>query len=313
MAPPTFRGARSILAWSCGLALVAWLVGRTGLAPILAALREGARPGFLCYTLLATALPLPLDAWATGRAISRLGIRVPERDLLLARGASYLAGMLNYALGQGSVSWFLVKRGVPAPRAGGAMLFVLATTGLATMAVTFVASVLGPSILRSGALRWLPSLTLLFVLSYLPGLAAARRLRFLRCHPLLEVLLEAPGRDHLLSAVARLPHLIAMSLLGWGLFRAWGLALPAAAGISATPVILLVASLPLTPAGLGTVPATQVALLSPFLANLPIEERGTEILACALTAQAVTLATQALIGVISLALLRLRNEPARST
>lgn len=313
MTPRSFRGARNILAWSLGLALVAWLVGRTGLAPILASLREGARPGFIGFTLLATVLPLPLDAWATGRAIARRGIRVPARDLLLARGASYLAGMLNYALGQGSLSWYLVKRRVPALRAGGAMLFVLATTGLATMAVTFAGSVLGPSILRSGTLRWLPSLTLLSVLSYLPGLAVARRLRCLRGQPLLEVLLEAPGRDHLLAALDRLPHLIAMSLLGWGLFRAWGLPLPAAVGVSATPVVLLVASLPLTPAGLGTVPATQVALLSPFLTNLPAEERGTEILACALTAQALTLAAQALIGLVSLALLRLRDVPAKGT
>lgn len=301
-------GLLSLAAWLCGAMIVIWLISRVGWDSVVDTLRRRAGLGFVGYILFAIALPLPLDAWATGRAISRLGIRISFRELLLGRSASYLAGVLNYAIGQGSMVWLLTSRGIPTAQSAGAMLFVLSTTGLATVVFAFFGSLLGPTVLRSGPLTCLPMVTGLIVAGYLPALTAARRFGWLQRIPALTTLLAASPRDHLSALLTRVPHLALMSVLGWGTFRAWGLPLPWGIGVAAVPVFLLLASLPATPSGLGTVQAAQVLMLSPFLDGVPRASAESEILACSLTGHALGLAGQVAIGLLGFARLRRHRE-----
>ena len=123
-----------LLAWLAALALVAALLWRVSWSEFRAAWGEHAGAGFVLWVLALSALPLPLDAWATRGAFARLGLDGGWRELLLARGASYLLGLLHFAAGQGGLLLWLVRRGTALHRASVALLFVAATQALGLLA-----------------------------------------------------------------------------------------------------------------------------------------------------------------------------------
>lgn len=299
--------ARRGLPWLVALAILAVLVREIRLEPLREAFRHGAYLALAAYIVLETLLALPADALGAHEALAAAGVRRPWREVLLARGASYLLGLISYMAGQGGMGWYLARTGVPVKRSAGAVLLLMITNGM--VMVVLGAAGLGAA-LAQGALAGAPRELLLLtiaaafagVLVYLIVLAA--RPTWLTRYDLLAPLFEAGVTGHLRACAARLPHMLLLAVLHWGAFRIWGIAVPAERGLALNPVVLFVAALPIAPGGLGTTQALQVLFFSPFAMASSSDGRSAAVLAFSLVHHVAGLLVQGMIGLACLVPLR---------
>lgn len=299
-------GARRWLPWLVALAILAVLVREIRPDALREAFRHGAWLALSAYIVLETLVALPADAFGTREALAAAGVPRPWSEVLLARGASYLLGLLSYVAGQGGMGFYLARTGVPAGRAAGAVLLLMIANGI--VLVVLGAAGLGIELARGGLAGARPDLLLLTIAAALAGTLAylvviAVRPRWLERSslfaPLFEALFEAGLAGHLRAILARFPHMLLLAALHWGAFRIWGIAVPPVRGLALNPIVLLIAALPVTPGGLGTTQALQVLFFSPY-ASAPA------VLAFSLVHHVVGQVVQAAIGLLCLALLRRR-------
>ena len=303
------RARRRLWPWLAAAALLAWLVWRLPLDEVRRALAAGPWPALALYTLPLAALTLVADAWATRAGLAAAGVRLPAGELLLVRGASYLLGLVSYTAGQGGIGVYLHLRGLAAPRAAGCVLFLLGCNLTALVAAAAAGRSAGgpaPAGLRGVDAALLAAGGALLV--YYAIVAA--RPRRLAERPGLAPLFSAGLRGHLIATAARLPHVAALALGQWGALWIWGVRMPLAQGLALLPLVLFVAALPITPAGLGTVQAAQVVLLSSFAPGATAAAREAAVLAFGLAFAALGLAFQAATGALCLALLARRRRAA---
>lgn len=308
--PPGPAAARSIwarsrrwLPWAVAASILAALAARLPRAQLLHALATGpAGAVALCSAAVAAAVLLA-DAWATLRAFAVTGVRCPWRGLLLARGATYLLGLINFAVGQGGMGFYLGRTGVGPLRALGMLLFLMGTqvAALAAAAAIGVAAdalTAGAGAPLTGTLPLLAALAAAIAL-YL-GLLRWRP-DWLARRPVLGPIFAAGGRGFLWATATRLPHALVL-IVGWWLgLRIWGIALPPAHGLVVLSVAVLVAVLPVAPSGIGTLELALVQLVSPYAPGATAAAQRADVLAFALVYHLFGLAAQALIGLLCLA------------
>ena len=285
------------------LAILALLFSRVPRKALLTAIETGP---WLClgvYTFLQMILVLCADAYATSVSLAITGFRQRFFLIFLARGATYILGILNYALGQGAFGLYLQKSGVGTIRAAGTMLFLMIVN---LGVLLFVASfgLMGGGYPGSSHFDFstLGYGLLIAVAVYLAIILW--RPRFLRSYRFLAPLLEAGFGGHLRAAGGRLPHVLLLVLTYWGALRLWGLPVPLADGVAFVPVVLFIGALPITPAGLGTTQAALVLLFSPYVPLPTPGGRAAAILAFALVYYLFGIVSQALMGLWCLQKLR---------
>lgn len=292
------------LPWLVAAAILVWLFRSVPVEALRDALRRGPWLALVLYSLVEILLILPVDAWSTREALAAGGVRRGFGELFLARGASYLLGLLSYVAGQGGVGFYLAKVGVNRSRAAGAMLLMIMSNGIAAVLLAAL-----------GLLADLPQeqreILLLLIAGALGGIVLylaviALRVRWLAGWAALAPLFEAGVPGHLRAITARFPHILVLVLLQWGAFPVWGIPLPLSRGLALMPVALLIAALPITPSGLGTGQALQVLFFSPWSTALTPEARSADVLALSLAHYVFGMAWQAALGFVCLALLRRR-------
>lgn len=291
-----------IVAWAVATVILFLLFERVRWTTLAAALERGPYLLLAAYVLFEILIGLPVDAYATRAALAGAGVRRGFRELLLARGASYILGVLSYFAGQGGVGVYLARKGVRAAQATGAVLFLMVTNGLVLVWIAAAGLLLDPPDLgspeRTLSLQILVLVTLMGTLAYL----AVLRLRpaFLTRHAALAPLFQAGIPGHLRAAAARLPHMLLLAVLHWGAFRVWGIPVPFVRGVSLMPIVLLVAAVPITPSGLGTTQALQVLFFSPYAPEAGQAAREASVLAFSLAHQVFSLLGMALVGLLCL-------------
>ena len=296
------------LPWLLGLAILVWLLRRVPLAAVGAALAGGRWPALVLYVAFELAAMLLVDAWATVVTLRRCGGSPPFRQVLAMRAATYLLNLVHFGAGQGAFGWYLARAGRGGWGAGGALLVLLVTQGVALVLVVALGLLLAPAWLAAKALP-LAVLALAGIAGYLAVIALrpawAQRL------PLLRPLLVAGLSGHAVAVAARLPHMLLLVLLNWGLYRVWGMPVPLRFGLAVWPLLLLVSALPITPSGLGTVQALQVALFARWAPEADPASREAAVLALTIASYALALLMQAAIGALAWrALRRQLGEPA---
>lgn len=285
-----------------GCAVLALLLYRVPLAELRTNLRSGPWLALILYTLPLAVVNLLADAWAMGICLAVAGAPRPFRPVLLVRGAGYLLGLVNYALGPSGFVVYLRRTGVPALRGTGIVflslittlgaLFVTALAGLPAVAGTRVGAAIVPLVLCGVA-----GLAVYLV-------AVAVRPRFLARHELLAPFFDAGPRGTLAAIAARVPHVLTVCLGMWGALRVWGVHMPFDRALALTPPVLLAGALPVSPAGLGTMQAVQILLFSPYAAAATAAGREAAVFAFSLAFGLLGLVFQALTGLVCLALLR---------
>lgn len=296
---------RRLLPWLVGAAILLALVYRVPAAALRGGFAHGPWGALAAYTLPFVLITLAADAYATGVCLRIAGEPRPFGVLTLVRGATYLLGLLNYALGQGGIGLYLHRTGVRAVRGTGIVLFLLSVNFGALAAAAALGIVLGGEELA--ALRGTAVAILAAGAVYLGVLAL--RPAFLARREVLAPLFAAGPLGHLAALAGRMPHLLLLILGHWGAMRIWGLRVPAGEALARMPAVILASVVPLSPSGLGTVQAVQILLFSPYAAAASPAAREAAVLSYSLAFSLLGLAAQALVGAFCLAALR-RRDPA---
>ncbi len=290
--------------WLVAAGILGALIARLPRAQLLHALAGGPSTTVaVCSTVVAAAVLLA-DAWATRAAFAVTGVRCPWGSVLTARGATYLLGLLNFAVGQSGMGIYLHRAGVAPLRTVGTLLFLFATQ-LGALAALTAAGVLleaggGGSLGHSlaGSLPLLAALAAAFAL-YLAVLA--RRPAWLTRREVLGPSFAAGAGGFVRATAARLPQVLLMVGGLWLGGRLWGLSLPFGHGLVVLSAAVLISALPLAPSGLGTLELALVDLISQYAPGADAAAQRAGVLAFSLVYHLFGIATQALLGLFCLA------------
>jgi hypothetical protein len=291
-----------VLPWLVALGLFAYLLSRFSPADVAAKLRLAApwTVPAVAALILVVYLADSLAIWKTfGWFVARLSFK----EVLVVRGATYLLALVNYALGQGAIVYFVKRsRGVPVIRGTAAVLLimginVLMLLGLATLGLIFVPQ-------TSRVLGIIVAIAYGGLAVYL-GLVLAKP-RFLTSKPLFDVLLSAGLSGHLKAMAARAPHILSLLALTYTSMLAFHIEVPPGQAILCLPVVYFVAVLPISPQGLGTTELMMTTFFAKFAPGSSLAEREAAVVASSLAARVIAIAMQSLIGFVCL-----RNQLAK--
>jgi hypothetical protein len=285
-----------VFAWLTALGLLAYLVQRASLADVVEAVKL-ATPWTVPLLVVLVLCVYLADALALGRIFGWFVARLSFREVLVVRGATYILALINYAVGQGTIAYFVHRsRGVPVMRGAAAVLLVMGTNLLLLLFLTTAGLVLAPRI---------PGPVLTAVALAYGGLAVyvalmAWKPRWLAARPLFDVLLSAGLGGHLKAVAIRVPHVLSLLAFNYVALRGFGIKVPVAQATLCLPVVFFVAVLPVSPAGLGTTQAAMTLFFSPYAPE-------AKILASSLASTGIAIVVQALLGLVCL-----RNQLARN-
>jgi uncharacterized membrane protein YbhN (UPF0104 family) len=320
------RQALRWLPWLVAAAILAVLILRLPRAQLLHSLAAGPSWKVALCSAAVVGAALLADVWATLAAFAATGVRCRWRGVLPARGATYLLGLLNFAVGQGGMGFYLHRAGVAPLRVLGTLLFLFATQVGALAAVAAAGTL--PSALGAGnggnggsggggplagSLPLLAAVTALAAAFAVLLVVLARRPAWLRRHRVLAPFFAAGGPGFLRATAVRLPHVVTMVAGLWLGLRLWGVALPLARGLVVLSVAVLVTVLPIAPSGLGTLELALVGLTSAYAPGPTAAAQRASVLAFSFVYHLFAIAAQAAVGLVSLAWLarRARSDRAR--
>jgi uncharacterized membrane protein YbhN (UPF0104 family) len=312
------------LPWLVAAAILAVLTLRLPRAQLLRSLAAGPSWQVALCSVAVVGVALLADVWATLAAFAATGVRCRWRGVLPARGATYLLGLLNFAVGQGGMGLYLHRAGVAPLRVLGTLLFLFATQVGALAAVAAAGTLppaLGAGVAGAGGGPLAGSLPLPAAVPVVTALAAAFamllvvlawRPAWLSRHRLLAPAFAAGGGGFLRATAARLPHVVIMVAGLWLGLRLWGVALPLARGLIVLSVAVLVTVLPIAPSGLGTLELALVELTSAYAPGPTATAQRASVLAFSFVYHLFAIAAQAAVGLLCLAWLARRARRGRA-
>jgi hypothetical protein len=283
-----------IAAWAVTGGALGWLFWKTPVGEMTAALKHAA-PWTVPAVLVTVILIYLADSFAMWKTFGWFLAKLPFRDVLIVRGATYLLAVINYSVGQGAIVYFVHRaRGVPVMR-GVATVFLIMGTNLLVLLTFVTAGLLMGGTQIKGLV---PVVTAAWVgLAIYAGVVLMRP-RFLASRPVFDVLLSAGLTGHLKAMAVRVPHIAALMAYQIVALRGLGVELPLGVALAALPVVMFIAVLPISVQGLGT---TQVALQFFFAQYEPAGfKAGAVVGAASLAAQGIALGFQLLTSLVCL-------------
>lgn len=253
---------RVALPWAVGLAIVAALVARIDAAALLAALSGADLARYFPIAFAFIALWLALDSWILSRLFSALGPPIAWPRAAKLRAATYPLMSLSFHLG--SAQWVASvareQHSGLARCAGGMLVHYLADiTALAAVAFagTWTDGGSGVAHLR---------LPLAGIALGCGGVLLAGRLSraLLRDRSGLDALASLPALGLVALVLGRAAFHTSSALFVFWSAPAFGLDAPLGALLGRMPIVLAVASLPISPGGLGTAHAAMLWLFEGF-------------------------------------------------
>jgi hypothetical protein len=295
-----FRRAKQLLPWLLAVCLVGYLLYTIPKEELWAALQRAHLVYLIAVVIYAILGSLVADSWATARVFSWFLTPVGFGELLPVRAATYLMAILNYHLGQAGLVYFVYRRSrerqVSLAAITGVILMILGTV-LLLLTLFSVAGVVTTSDAQIRRYGWVPAavgagaLVYFFVLTLKP--------RWLANRQLLAPLFAAGVLGHLKATLVRIPHVAVVVTGHLFAMRCFDVVVPLSIGLIYIPLLLLLASVPITPLGLGTM---QLAAVHLFAGYAPGSEaaRRASVLGYSLSLASLAMVTQATLGLFCL-------------
>jgi hypothetical protein len=284
-----------LLAWGITGGALAWLFWRTPVREVWAAVGNAA-PWTIPATLGAVMLIYLADSFAMWKTFAWFLAKLPFRDILIVRGATYLLAAINYSVGQGAIVYFVHRaRGVPVMRGVATVLLIMGTNVLVLLAIVTGGLIFGSD--RPAGLVPVVAVAWIALAAYVTLVIA--RPRWLTSRPVLDVLLSAGIGGYGKAMIVRLPHIAALIAFNLAALRGFGVQVPLRTAVAALPVVMFIAVLPISVQGLGTTQAAMVLFFSRFVPAGCGDPRAV-VLGASLSAQAIALSFQAVTGVLCL-------------
>jgi hypothetical protein len=252
---------RIALSWLVGLALIALLVARVDARETLAALAAGGVSRYLPVAALFIALWLALDSLVLARLFSRLGPPLRWSRAAWLRAATYPAMALSYHLASAQLIASLAReQGTGLARTAGGMLAHYAADAGALALVALA----GSAWAGDAELAYLRAPLAAIALGCAGLLAASRLVRTARPGGVLAALAALPVWTLVGVALGRAAFHASAALFVWLSAPAFRLHAPLDALLARMPIVLAIASLPISPGGLGTAHAAMLWLFDGF-------------------------------------------------
>ncbi|HPQ80361.1 MAG TPA: lysylphosphatidylglycerol synthase domain-containing protein [bacterium] len=261
--------------WLVAAAIFAWLFHRYPPANIYNAMKYVNIPLFFTVAVLYFFVMFVIDTFSISLVLSRFGNPEGVRELLPARGATYLFMIFNYAAAQAAFAFYQYrKHGIPISKMLGIFgivvvvdLLLLATLAFSTTFLTSwpfeVAGMNIAQFVRIFTVAGVGGLVaLILVANAAADLSFVKRLRKFK---LVDLLATTGISDYAYVAFARLPVHAFIMLGMYVAIWAFDAHVPFLKILANIPIIFFIGSLPITPGGLGTSNAALVELLKPFV------------------------------------------------
>jgi hypothetical protein len=279
-----------LVAWLVTLGVFAYLFATVPAREVWRALVDRAPPWTVPVLGALVVVVYFADALAIQATFRWFLARLSFGEVLIVRGATYLLGLINYALGQGAIVFFMHRsRGTPILKGAGTVLLIMGTNLLLLLLLTSVGLLVAPEVPH--ALKTIVAVAYAGLTVY--ASLVMLRPRWLTSRPVFDVLLGAGLVGHVKALAVRVPHLCTLIVYTYVSLRAFGVDVPIGQAILYLPVVYFVAVLPISVQGWG---ATQGAIMFFFARYATGDNPRAVVLASSITAQAVALCVQAAIG-----------------
>ncbi len=285
--------ALRVLPWLMALGVLLFMFSRVPFASVL----EATQRSFGLFVPLALAGQLWIfcaDSVATKKIFDWFVVKVGFGEITVARGAAYLLAVLNYAVGQMAIVFFLRRhRTVPVAEASGAVLLSMVTNLIVLFGLASLGAYVVPEPPR--LLKHVLQVLGIGLLAYAVVLAICPAC--LSKIPVISILLRARLQGHLKVILIRLPHVLGLVFYNFVALRTFGVNVPLTEALLMLPVVFFVAVLPISVQGIGTSQAAMVFCFSAYAMGAP-EHRHAVVLAAGLASQAFAMLFQVVVGAL---------------
>jgi hypothetical protein len=284
---------KKALPFAIALALIGFTVSRIDLPAFARNIAAVNAPGFMLFAAAFVFGLLTADAFASAIVYRRAVAPVTFREFWVLRGASYLMSILNHHVGQAFVTYYVSRtHRVSLARIAGATLLVYASwMGLLLLAGAGAMVMAGWPLLR-------PVLALGAGVVYLVVIAAKpaplARIQFLA------PLFEAGFVGHVVALVVRIPHFFVLFVGTWLPFWFFGVKIPLGAALAFVPIMMVAATLPITPQGVGTRALLAVTFFARYAPGATPEEQAAAIAASMTSFEVAFTMVEAVLGLVLL-------------
>jgi len=274
---------KNILPWLMAAGIFYYLFSVYPPSQIFASLKQVKLLPFLSFSLFYFFFIYFCDSWVMARVISRFTHHVSLKDILLARGVTYLIMVINYPASQAAFAYYLKRRyNIPIFQVVGVFLFMMILDLSWIILLAFAGSCLEDVVLGGVHLSpYVHTVAIMFLCFFLGWIIFWRRwhekifgtfFRFawiekIRQQKVFHIFEQARLKDYLSTALLRIPIHFTIIVSIYIVVQTFDAFIPFTKIIGNIPIVFLIGMLPITPGGLGTTNAAMVEMLSPFMTS----------------------------------------------
>jgi hypothetical protein len=288
---------KRMVPWLVGAAILAYLVWRIEIIPLLTALSLADVALYIPVLAAFILVNFLADTQNLNALLRYSGSPIPFRDSMIIRGASYLLMIIDYTLGMGSIVYYLKKyKNVPVASGTGSMLFlnyithvsllIMAIAGCLMAAATGALSTLLANIALTATVLLALAILTIILMKMLPNKSFMKKIKH---SELMKIFIESPLSIYLMNTLYRCGFYSTFILFFYIAVRAFNMDIPFSELVAYVPVILLVISIPISAFGLGTSQAAMILLFKDY-------GSPAQILAFSLTYSASIIIVRGIIG-----------------
>jgi len=230
---------------------------------------------FVLVTALAVTVWWLLESRAFAYLFTRFNAHVSWKEARSLRGLTYLATPINWNLGTAAIVLHLRRsKGIGAVQSTSSMLFygLIDLLTLSTLALAGATAL--PESPVTGPIQRTAAIADGFAIAMLAVLMTKRPrwtwLQKFRGAGIFSTHRDARLRDVAVLAAVRFCYFGGFVFYFWLGMWAFNASVPLYFALAVTPIVLVVASLPITPAGLGTQQAAMLYFFAPYAAEAPV-------------------------------------------
>lgn len=272
-----FSKLRTIGPWIMAAVIFAYLFHKYPPARVWKSLTYVNLLPFLGFSFLYFFFIYIIDAAVTRAVLSRFTRKVPLKDVILARGVTYLIMVVSYPASQAGFAYYFKRRyKIPIFEVLSTFLFIMFVDLWWIVTLAFAGSFFQQRIIGGVNLsRLVFTVALVFYGVYIVWLAFwlrwpdRRFWKFVtpafverqRQRKIFDLFKKAQLKDYVRTAIMRIPIHFTIIVSMYIVIKTFGCHIPFTQILGNIPIIFLIGTLPITPGGLGTSNALMVELL----------------------------------------------------
>lgn len=271
---------KTLLPWLVAVGIFAYLFHLYPPQKIWESLRFVRLSTFIPFAVGYFFFILFVDIFSLTHLLKRFGFKIGAKELVPARGVTYLLMILNYAAGQAAFAYYLKRsHRIPLWEAFSIFFFVAFIDIYWIISLAFIGSFFLDFTIGGVELKkfvWGVAFVayVIFVLNLFFWRGPLyKKIDWIRKKDIFRLLKEAHVSDYLQLAILRFPIHITLIVSMYVVLLTFDVSVPFLQLLGNIPLVILTGMIPITPGGFGTTNAVMVELLNAHLKS-PIFDKG---------------------------------------